>query len=597
MANNNDYIAFDSLNLKQHIIDRLNEGNVLTDQNYSGSNISATIDIIAYTFNTLMFYLNKTSTESLFSTSQIYENMNRIVKDISYSPVGFQTSTLSFKATASGDFSPDLYTIPRYSFIAPENIPYSFNEDITFAKTNSESEELTSLSKEKLLYQGIYVEHPIYTAQGVDNELVYLIVDNTAIVDHFNIDVYVKSTNGTWVQFERTPSLYLENAFATKYEIRLNENSRYEITFGDDINGKRLITGDQVAIYYLNSVGTAGEIGVGALFGHRCLRYNSSQFEEVLVDITANQYSFLLSDQLQNLSFNNETISTYSKQGESVADIRKNAPSTFRSQYRLVTSSDYETFVKTNFANLIKDVKVVNNFGYLMGQAKYFFDLGITKPNRESRMLFNQVNFADSCNFNNVYITCVPKVVENAPFYSFLTPSQKELIISSMNTEKTLTAEIILTDPIYVAVSIGFTSNSTVITDDINKSQLLIIKDSVSKRDDASIKADIISIFENYFNRTNASLGQLIDIGALASAIFSINGVKTFFTARTDNNTIKYEGLSLIVWNPIYKDIDIFQIVKNTSLPYFKYPYFDDLKGLSKRIQITGEQSFANVDY
>ena len=42
-----------------------------------------------------MFYLNKTSTESLFSDAHIYENMNRIVKLIDYKPVGNQSATLS----------------------------------------------------------------------------------------------------------------------------------------------------------------------------------------------------------------------------------------------------------------------------------------------------------------------------------------------------------------------------------------------------------------------------------------------------------------------------------------------------------------------
>ena len=83
------YLAFDALSLKQHIKDRLNESAVFTDQNYEGSNISTIMDIVAYTFNVLMFYLNKTSSESMFSDAQIYENMNRIVKLIDYKPVGF----------------------------------------------------------------------------------------------------------------------------------------------------------------------------------------------------------------------------------------------------------------------------------------------------------------------------------------------------------------------------------------------------------------------------------------------------------------------------------------------------------------------------
>ena len=53
------YIAFDALTLRQLIISRLNEQGVFTDQNYIGSNLACIIDIVSYTFNTLIYYLNK----------------------------------------------------------------------------------------------------------------------------------------------------------------------------------------------------------------------------------------------------------------------------------------------------------------------------------------------------------------------------------------------------------------------------------------------------------------------------------------------------------------------------------------------------------
>ena len=95
-AQQTKYLSFDASTVKQLIVDRLNEIGAFTDQNYEGSNISTIIDIVAYTFNVLMYYLNKTSTESMFSDSQIYENMNRVVKLLDYKPIGNQTSILSF---------------------------------------------------------------------------------------------------------------------------------------------------------------------------------------------------------------------------------------------------------------------------------------------------------------------------------------------------------------------------------------------------------------------------------------------------------------------------------------------------------------------
>ena len=52
------YVAFDAISLKDLIIERMNEQQIFTDQNYEGSNLSALIDVIAYSYHVLIYYLN-----------------------------------------------------------------------------------------------------------------------------------------------------------------------------------------------------------------------------------------------------------------------------------------------------------------------------------------------------------------------------------------------------------------------------------------------------------------------------------------------------------------------------------------------------------
>ena len=54
----NAYVAFDAVSLKEYIVDRLNENEKFTDQKFDGSNLAAVIDIIAYSYHVLLFYLN-----------------------------------------------------------------------------------------------------------------------------------------------------------------------------------------------------------------------------------------------------------------------------------------------------------------------------------------------------------------------------------------------------------------------------------------------------------------------------------------------------------------------------------------------------------
>lgn len=582
------YVAFDAMSLRQLIIDRINEQGVFTDQNFLGSNLASIIDIISYSYHTLIYYLNKTSSESLFSEAQLYENINRIVKLIDYSPIGFQTSTLAFSCSAQ-NLPQSLYTIPRYSYVVSNNIQYSFNEDITFIKTTDFTvESLDELAEQKLLFQGLYQEYPIQTATGEDNEI-FILNPGENLVDHFNIDVYIKPLQtGRWELYSKTPNLFLEDGSATKYEIRLNQNKRYEIKFGNDINGVKLNPGDQVAIYYLASQGSQGIVGPNALTTEsQLVRFNTLQFNEIINDIFANQYRYLTNQEMTNLSFRNNNSSTPVKEAETVEQIRQTAPASYRSQYRLVTTRDYEVFVRSNFTNLIVDVKCVNNWDYVAGYLKYFYDIGITDPSKTERALFNQVQYADACNFNNVYLLVVPRSVSRN--LDYLVPAQKELINSSVLGSKMATTETVFVDPVYKAISIGI-SQSLLTTDPLIEEdlcQLEVIKRTSSRRDNQSIINDIVNVISTYFSRENSKLGQVIDTRFLTQEILNIDGVETFYTIRTDDNTIKSEGLSLFIWNPIYPDNDKTVTTNNIPLKYFEYPFFNNLETLANKIKVT----------
>jgi hypothetical protein len=581
------YVAFDALSLRQLIVNRLNEQGVFTDQNFVGSNLAAIIDIIAYSYNTLIYYLNKTSTESMFSEAQLYENINRIVKLIDYSPVGNQTSTLSFNCSAQ-NLVKNLYTIPLYSYVVSNNTYYSFNSNITFAKTiDNTVESLNNVSDNNLLYQGKYTEYPVYIAAGNNNEVVIVNPGND-IVDHFNIDVYVKPLlTGKWQAYEQTANLFLESGTSTKYQIRLNDKYFYEITFGDDVNGVKLQPGDQVAVYYLASSGTNGEIGPAALNDDsQLIAYNTLQYNQIVTDVYSNQYNYLTNATMNSINFANTGNSTPFNTAETADSIRNNAPSNYRSQNRLVTAQDYVTFVKTNFTNLITDVKCVNNADYISGYMQYFYNIGITSPQMTDRALFNQINYSDSCNFNNIYLIIAPK--SNAILPNYILPAQKQLIRSSIENSKLLTTETVFVDPVYKAVSIGITSSANSFNPSTEKSlcTLNIQKTTSTLRSDQSIINDVKNVFTSYFNTNITTLGQILDTRSLTQQIYDIEGIQTFYTSRTDDPTVSTEGLSLFVWNPIYPTLDKKVTTNNVSFNYFEFLYFDNINNLSSQINI-----------
>lgn len=581
----NEYVAFDALSLRDFIRNRLNETNLFTDQNFEGSNITAINNIVAYSFHTLMYYLNQTSTESMFSESQIYENINRIVKLINYSPIGAQSSTLSFSSSATSDLGAGTYTIPRYSFIRSNNVTYSFNTDITFTKTLSGIENLTTVGDQYLLYQGTYIEYPLYTARGEANEILFLVPGASVIVDHFNVDVYIKSiSTNKWSKWTRAESLYLENSTAQKYEIRLNGNKNYEIKFGDDINGKQLVAGDVVAVYYLQSAGTTGQVGANSLNGKAAVIYNTAQFNLIKPDVVSSDLALLNDTNITYLQFANSNISTSYTEAESVDSIRANAPATFRSQFRVVTTADYESFIKSSFANTINDVKVLNNNSYINGHLKYLDSIGLTNPGQDYRVLYNQMAFADACNFNNVYVYVLPKATKliTNSYVNYLTPAQKQLIISSVNDKKTLTSEVIIMDPVYKAVKIG--NNANVIATNSTAS-LVVTLYRGAKTPEAVIKDKVRAILSAYFDPSKITLGFTVNIPNITNDILNIDGVKS--VATRDNN-IDVNGVSLVVYNPSYPT-DVIATTKTFTVSDFQTVYLDDINDIISRVIVESE--------
>ena len=585
------YAAFDALSLKDLIVNRLTEQNVFTDQIFEGSNMSSIIDIIAYSYHVLLFYLNRTSSESLFSESEVYENINRIVKLLNYKPIGFQTANLNFKATGSAELSIGTYTIPRYTFVNAGGIAYSLNRDVSFSKNNTGIEVITSIGNENLLYQGKYEQYPIYTSAGEEFEEIIVSAGDKNI-DYFNMDVYVKNVEtGRWSQYKEATSLFLHGPSDTVFEKRFNENEKIEIKFGNNTTGRQLREGDQVAIYYLTSDGDAGALGPNAIDEFPFTLYTPTQFLTIREDVRPSNLTYMTFTDLQKISISNDSESAYANPKESVSEIKKKAPIYFAGQNKLVTANDFDVFVERHFSNIISSVKTVNNETYLNGHLKYLHDdLQLTKPNVESRVLYNQINFASSTNFNNIYIYAVPKINVKSSTnvaVNFLTTSQKNTIITDIETNKMMSMNPVIIDPVYVAVDFAVANSAEKITTALkDTTKLYITQSAQTTTNKDSIKDQASAIIKKYFNIANNSLGQLVDLSGITTELLSIDGVEGIYTQRTDNPAIKVDGLSVLVWNPVYSTKDVQITGQNLQLPYFKYPYLFNESELLSRIEV-----------
>lgn len=603
----NAYAAFDATNLKTLMQQRLSENGTFTDQIFEGSNFNNLLDVVAYMYNVLLFYLNKTSSESLFSSSQIYENMNKIVKLLNYKPQGLQTSILNFNATANQFLTPGVYTIPRFSYFTINDFYYSFNKDLTFIKSSNGVEVLTELSDYSLLFQGEFIEYPLYVSTGENYEEFNIVSVNTDgdndPIDHNNIFVFVRGDEGVWSEWDRVESLYLQEGSSKVFELRLNENQRYTIKLGNNVYGKKLNAGNLVAIYYLKSNKKSGEVGPGALDDNQLFFYNTDQYNTIMSDIRGSQLKLLSFEESNNISFTNSNASVPYSELESVNQIRNNAPNTFKQQGRLVTGTDFEFFIKTNFGNQISDVKVINNWEYIEEHIRYLYNIGLKQPSLDSRVLYNQVNFADSCNFNNMYIYCIPKVLRSNSFsYNrcFLGFGIKNLILEKIEHVKMSTVEPVFQDPVFYGLGLGAATqdeifNKQLYQDIINETKLVLVKSTNSNISDSELKKRVENILLNNFSISNTRLGGTIEIEKIVQEIYSIGGIENLYTVR--NNT-KIPGLALLGFNPVYNapTEDINFHTQTVKLPPFKVPFWFNESSIISQIEILKPELLASTE-
>jgi len=581
--NPNSYVAFDGTSVRDLIIDKLNQGQIFTDQNYQGSNISALIDVISYTFSTLLYYLNKTSSESMFSESQIYENMNRIVKLLNYNPKGKITQSLGYNLSLKPNLSPGNYIIPKYSYVSIGNVSFSFNKNIMFTNFADGSIKFQNKTTDFFLYQGKFQEYPSYNAIGANNEVLYLSLGDTTYVDNFNIFVYVKpKSTGVWEEWTQSQNLFLNKSTDKVFQTRYNPNKNYEIIFGDDINGKKLNTDDTVQVFYLNIDPTSSTVASNTLNDTSIVSYNSNIYNEIKTDAFLETGTYMSRNQLAYVTLSNDYPSSPYESEESVDDIRINAPKNFSYQQRLVTTNDFQTYIKSNFNNVISDVYVVNNEDYLKGHLKYLYNIGINYPQLDGTVLYNQIKFSNSCNFNNVYVYLCP--INNSQRY--VNASQKELILSELESQKILTSQIVPIDPVYMLFDFYVKSSfSKASTSDLNYNKLRIYKQSNSRRSSSGIVADIVNLITSTFSKQNVSFEKLINISELSNNILNVDGVEKIQTYRNDTNEF-VEGLSFLVWNETYPDLDIETYNQNLQLEYFQYPSFNDITNLISKIEV-----------
>lgn len=588
------YALFNATDIKAFIIDQLkaNPDSPFKDLDYLGSNINAFIDIIAVMLQQILFSYSVNASETSFSTAVLYENMSRIVSLLNYKSAGKQTSILPVRFTVtrgSTDSSESVrVSLPKF-LSASYNHQYTLlNEEIVYIPKGQHS-----VTFDTILHQGKVNESQTFIAKGNDFETIGIsdqYINGTTgsfISDNF-FTVYVdEESDGSWVEYQESASLFLEGPEAQKFERRFTEDFGYEFKFGNGTHGKKLKKGARIIIYYLISDGESAQIGNSILNGTNLVVYSSTNFSEI--KSSANYLSASETQvHLDWLSVKNTGPSTPISQPESVTSIRKNAPKVFSSQGRLFSLSDYESFIQRFFSSYIKDMYLCKNDTYTRDYLKHFYDMGMASPQADSRLNIAQVEFMSAVNFNNIYCFLVPAIntIINGKTPNYLNTALKKQIVEKAAPQMGATHNLVIIDPVYRAFTFGSYSLED---DEFNekqlKNKLVLVRNRFTKYSYSFIKTYCTDSLKAYFE--TMKLGSVINTSDIAQIINSVPGVKGFYIE--DENGNKDDKMNLFTWNPLYTNEDNSIISQPYKCKSFEFPYFYGLNELADMIEVIDE--------
>ena len=334
------YVNLDFDQIKTSIKDYLRANTNFTDYDFEGSNLSIIIDALAYNTYTTAYNTNMAANECFLDSATLRENVVALARNIGYVPRSRRSSRAKVSFLVDGLV--DTSTITLNSGVicngVGENTDYIFSipEDITIPVTNGVAD-----FNQVEIYEGNYITQTFTVDTSLFNQR--YILDNS-FIDTSTIKVKVKSSSSSSssVTYKQIDNIVGVTSTSNSYLLQEIEDERYELIFGDNVIGRKLSNNNEITVSYIV---TDGKDGNGA-----------SEFSFV-GNITNQDGASINPDTIGLVSTDEK--SRDGDEIESISSIKYFAPRIYSSQYRAVTSSDYESVLGYIYPN----VESVTAFG------------------------------------------------------------------------------------------------------------------------------------------------------------------------------------------------------------------------------------------
>ena len=429
--------------IKNNLKEYLRGQSEFTDYDFEGSALSTLLDVLAYNTHYQSLYYNLVVNESFLDSASKRSSVVSKAHELGYTPKSISSAKAYVNIVMINNqlSAPDIIEIPKYS-------PFTANID---------GSTYTFYSTETHLAQrdgSVYTFPNVIIREGTPLSYQYVINESNTravIIPNLNVDadtILVKVQESAEVvdfsTFVQSDTILNISGTSKVFFLKELASGQHQLQFGNDVIGQALKPGNIVTIEYFVSKGSLAN-------GCRSFSYGGPLLPNTTVSVLTINPAFGGSE------------------GESIEDIRYNAPRFYTSQNRCVTVEDYRSTI-TMMYPLVKSVNVWGG-----------------EDN-------------DPPSYGTIFVC---PVSQNG---QALAESEKnELLSSVINPRKSITTKIVIVDPDFmdVELAVSFYYNASLTTKtstDLSK----LVQDSILRYNN-----DYLNIFSGILKYSH--LSRLID--------------------------------------------------------------------------------------
>jgi len=324
MASNKLEVAdFDFDVVKANLKTFLQSQSEFQDYNFEGSGFAILLDVLAYNTHYLGFNANMLANEMYLDSADIRKNIVSIAKMLNYTPSSARAPYAEISIEVN-DATGSSLTLPKGSVFTTtvNGTPFQYitNENYVITPVNGVY-NFPSVE----IYEGTLVTYR-YTVDINDTDQKFIIQSDSCDTTTLKVSVQNSSNDTTTNIYSLAGGYNNVTDISKVYFLQESDVGKFEVYFGDNVVGKKLEDGNIIILEYIVT--------------NRDESNGASTFS---IASTIGGFS--------DISIITKSVSQGGSPAETKESIRFNAPLNYAAQNRAVTTSDYETLVKSIYPN------------------------------------------------------------------------------------------------------------------------------------------------------------------------------------------------------------------------------------------------------